>query len=705
MKICIFSDAHVHAWSEHSRDDAGAPSRLRHCVSVLRSVREYCVEHEISVVLFGGDLFQKRGVLYTLPYNLVVEELAEWRRAGLRLLANVGNHDLADRSGKVHALQALESAGLLQSVPGHLDGWVNWLLADEDGGGRDVVVTAVAYCPEAAELRRRTEAALAARPDGSDHSSAFTVGLFHHGFRGAKVGTSLEYVVKEDADPDEYAKHFSVMFCVDEETEALTPDGWKRHGDLRKGSLIACMTPEQGKFTWLPIQKMNRGPSPGSMLSFGGVRSHVDHVVTHNHMMWVRRASGSWMSMRADDVFETPIHRPFLVQTAATRFGGTWSWKGSALGGSELDAAEFIGWYLAEGAISKDQRRGGKPANVAIAKSVSVYPEEYDRICALVTRLGFRPSHHQLMIRICSSEFARWVLSEFGDGCVNKRIPAWVKDWPKKHLDRLVRTMIEGDGHEINAGLATYDTISKRLADDLQEVCIKLGWSSTMSTRKRENRKRIYTLTIVRRKLPEREFTVLRKRVAYAGTVWCPTVETGLWFARRNGRVIVTKNSGHYHSHQEIGTQGNGWYIGSPMEFVRGETSPKGFLVLDTEAGEIERVQLDLPRFVKLTGTEIADPDFDVEAHVRGNFVDVVFESLPLPWDSVEATLRKLGAEGVRACPLRAESLPKSSRLKVDPTAGDRQLLEAYMDHVNVDPSERDDLLRAGLELLEEASK
>ena len=108
---------------------------------MLRSVREHCVVHGISVVLFGGDLFHKRGVLYTLPYNLVVEELATWRRSGLRLLANVGNHDLADRSGKVHALQALESAGLLQSVPGHLDGWANWLLVEEEGG---VVVTAVA---------------------------------------------------------------------------------------------------------------------------------------------------------------------------------------------------------------------------------------------------------------------------------------------------------------------------------------------------------------------------------------------------------------------------------------------------------------------------------------------------------------------------------------------------------------------------------
>lgn len=365
MKLAIFSDLHVHAWSEHSRDVDGVPSRLDHCVSVLRSVRERCEADGISRVLFGGDLFHKRGVLYTQAYNLVVAELATWRERGIWLYANVGNHDAADRDGKVHALEALASAGLLRTVG--IDGWSNW-----DVG--DVFVTAVAYCPGADELRRRTDAALEDREKRLG-TEWFTVGLFHHGFRGARVGTSLEYLIKEDADPDEYAKHFDVMF------------------------------------------------------------------------------------------------------------------------------------------------------------------------------------------------------------------------------------------------------------------------------------------------------------------------------------------SGHYHAHQEIGSQGNAWYVGSPMEFVRGETSPKGFLVLDTEAAEVERVDLDLPRFVKLVGSQIADDDFDVEAHVRGNFVDVVFEELPMPWDSLEATLRKLGAEGVKACPLRADKLPKSSRLEVDPSAGDRQLLEAYMEHVGVDPSERDDLLRVGLDLINEVSK
>ena len=366
MRIIIFSDLHVHAWAEHSRDVDGVPSRLDHCVSVLRKIREYAVEHEIPHVLFGGDLFHKRGVLYTLPYNLVVSELAKWRDAGITLYANVGNHDAADRLAKVHALSALESAGLLHTVGEK--GWANWTL---DRGKVDV--TAIAYCSEASEMRRRTDEAIADR--GVIGHADFTIGLFHHGFRGARVGTSLEYVVKEDADPDEYAKSFDVMF------------------------------------------------------------------------------------------------------------------------------------------------------------------------------------------------------------------------------------------------------------------------------------------------------------------------------------------SGHYHAHQEIGTQGNAWYVGSPMELVRGETSPKWFLVLDTVAAEFDRVDLELPRFVKLTRDEIIDKAFDMEAHVKGNFVDVVFDELPMSWEAIEGVLTKLGAEGVRACPTRADDGSPESRLKLDMSLGDKHLLEQYLDHVEVDDAIRADLLQLGLALVEEASK
>jgi DNA repair exonuclease SbcCD nuclease subunit len=368
LKILVVSDCHLHDWQDFSHDDCGVGSRLRNCISVWQLARAYCVKHGIKLALFCGDVVHKRGIIYTHAWNLLCEELAQWKKVGIMLLGNPGNHDMADRLGKIHVLQALQSAELILTV--NDDGWANWVVESESGDA--VEVTAVAYCSDAAELRRRTDAALVDR----GHISVPSIGMFHHGFKGARVGTSLEYVVKEEADPDTYTKEFNLQL------------------------------------------------------------------------------------------------------------------------------------------------------------------------------------------------------------------------------------------------------------------------------------------------------------------------------------------SGHYHAHQEIGSNGNAWYVGSPMEFVRGETSPKGFLVVDTEnITKFKRVTLDLPRFVKLTHEQIVDDDFDIKAHVAGNFVDVVFDELPMTFEKLEDTLTRCGAEGVRACPTRSDKLVKSSRLNVDPAAGDKALLESYLEHVGVDPSERDELLKTGLELLEEGMR
>jgi hypothetical protein len=141
------------------------------------------------------------------------------------------------------------------------------------------------------------------------------------------------------------------------------------------------------------------------------------------------------------------------------------------------------------------------------------------------------------------------------------------------------------------------------------------------------------------------------------------------------------------------------------MEFVRGETGPKGFAVVDMEGKpSFHSVELRLPRFVKLTDEQLVDDDFDVEDHVKGNFVDVVYEELPAPWSEVESELLRVGARGAKACPTRS-SASKSARMEVDPTKGDKALLETYLEHAGVDPGERADLLKVGLELLEGAAR
>lgn len=203
MKIILVSDLHIHAWPEFAKPHKYATNdRLWDCVTVLDDVRKYAVEHDIKHVLVGGDVFHKPGVVHTEPFKLVAQRLDRMRRDGLTVYCVDGNHDHANRSGSIHAVQALGHAGLVKDVP-VAHGFVNWWLDD------DVLVQGFSYCDSRDTLRKRMDAANVGL--GYRLAKARTIGLFHHGFAGAKVGSVLEYVVKEDIDPT-WLNRFDVVF-------------------------------------------------------------------------------------------------------------------------------------------------------------------------------------------------------------------------------------------------------------------------------------------------------------------------------------------------------------------------------------------------------------------------------------------------------------------------------------------------------------
>lgn len=184
MKVAIFSDLHVHPFAEFANPmGLNVTDRLLDSVSVLKDVRKRCLEEGISVVLFGGDLFHRRGVVGVPAYGLVVNELVRWRKAGIEGIFLPGNHDQVDRAGTTDAVQALAKASLCRTVPA-------------EGGSKtfrlgDVEVAAFSYCDGREELERRLDR------EEKEAGRGFRIGLFHHGFEGARVGTYLEYEVKE----------------------------------------------------------------------------------------------------------------------------------------------------------------------------------------------------------------------------------------------------------------------------------------------------------------------------------------------------------------------------------------------------------------------------------------------------------------------------------------------------------------------------
>jgi ribonucleoside-triphosphate reductase len=112
--------------------------------------------------------------------------------------------------------------------------------------------------------------------------------------------------------------------------------------------------------------------------------------------------------------------------------------------------------------------------------------------------------------------------------------------------------MVKGDGHiRKTTGQINYWTASKKLADDLQEIILKLGWLGTSTAQEKKvlqiKGRKVKAGIIYAIGVQKTRHYRLRKnnpqKIYYKGRVYCCEVENHTVFVRRNGRVSWCGNS------------------------------------------------------------------------------------------------------------------------------------------------------------------
>lgn len=106
MKFIVFSDVHAHEYQSHATTtENGWNSRLVHCLGAVGKIFEYARDEKCPII-FGGDMFQVKGVVSVAAQN----GLREWF-VGMKpeILMIPGNHDMASSDGKIHALDIFNS--------------------------------------------------------------------------------------------------------------------------------------------------------------------------------------------------------------------------------------------------------------------------------------------------------------------------------------------------------------------------------------------------------------------------------------------------------------------------------------------------------------------------------------------------------------------------------------------------------------------
>jgi len=256
--------------------------------------------------------------------------------------------------------------------------------------------------------------------------------------------------------------------CYDNQTEIMTRDGWKLFKDLSAhDSVLVMKDSDGGGFTYMKPYKVINQAYNGVMM--GGRNTKIDFLVTPNHDM-LAKISGS--SALNHPFKKYPCVKLYGRGVTFTKILGTWRGRDCSKG---EDWLEFLGYYFAEG--SSIVKKYG--ANM-VYRIVLTTRGDYEYVKDLLSRVNVhativkkRPDIYDFVInnKSLAKEFIKYGNSR------TKSIPRWVLQLDKKYLLSFFNGYYQGDGYK-HGTTSRAKTASKQLADDLQELCLKVGWSA-----------------------------------------------------------------------------------------------------------------------------------------------------------------------------------------------------------------------------------
>ena len=340
--------------------------------------------------------------------------------------------------------------------------------------------------------------------------------------------------------------------CFSEDTEILTPTGWKRHNELAVGDPVLTLdaTAERASapLRWNIIDAMNRYEMDGELIR---LKSHgLDLLVTDEHGLLTKakhgkrgvgrgRGSGrgiGWKRQTAAELYGKEL-RDFPL-------AGYHNQMCLPLSDAHI---RMLAWIMAEGSVDKKARcaRIAQSDNDDHLEALECDLEEagipyrkVQRYHAGATEHGQHRNYDAYVYRIGVEPLA-WVWDYL---TVDKTPTDQMRAMSLRQMRAFLETYVIADGSVNRNGIDVRQIASNRKdhIDFLQELAVRTGHRSSVCERPGG----MFCLTINGRKTCRVSRTGW-SRVSYRGTVWCPTVSNGTLVVRRNGKTAIACNTHH----------------------------------------------------------------------------------------------------------------------------------------------------------------
>ncbi len=305
--------------------------------------------------------------------------------------------------------------------------------------------------------------------------------------------------------------------CFDDQTEILTPDGFKSISEVQVGELVYSLNPTTQQVELKPVTATYRQFYRGKMVALKS--GSVDFLLTPNHRCLVQaRDSGQLLWREAGElvgksgVLLPPLQPLPPIEPTPEYFDlAQWCERHEiAYEQIEKDGVaylrhpcsgqvgqphkaqpryypihafmELLGWYITEGVLYSSQRKEYGNGRVrGVFYRVTIYQKNAqgrEAVRRLLETLGIEYSEDRNGFHFCSRLWYEFFLRECGCGSYQKRIPPWVFRWSPEVLEYLLYGLLAGDGDSRKTG-KRFSTVSVQLREDFIRLCCHLGTRTT----------------------------------------------------------------------------------------------------------------------------------------------------------------------------------------------------------------------------------
>ena len=377
------------------------------------------------------------------------------------------------------------------------------------------------------------------RMKGVQRSSASSFALdiwAHHGKGAARlVGGSFNRVEQMRE-----AFHCDI-YCVDEQTEILSADGWKQIGEIQKGDAVLSFNKADDAIEADVANEVIISRQHGDMYRIQN--RNVDMLLSPNHRVLYRgrnrQGIGPWRFKPAADFLRNRHQGQVQVPLAGV---------GVMPPSVNIPAisnrmAQLAGWILSDG-------------EVVGTSGIRIYQKEgykADAIRSLLEYLAttegvdFTEKHRSdgMLIFYIKAKSAKKIKKWLPD----KQVQPWMVWLDSVRFEYLWQALLAGDGNKCNDTCGTYYTADEKIADQIQIMLLTHGYRSHKHWKTGGFKDGCWCITWCRHSTTDIAFS--RDKITkehYKGKIWCLSTNNGTVICRRNGKVFITGNCmGHDH--------------------------------------------------------------------------------------------------------------------------------------------------------------